>query len=232
MKILKYVLFCIVMLALPLLIVSTNLRFTVNNIAVYKYIIQNYKIDRVTGIDNAQLTKVYQHWIDYYNSGADTPQIQVTKNGREINLLSDKEIVHLQDVKGLMDLDYAIQVTTTLVLIACAAAFIWALRNTRFLLKSIFAGAALTFGLGLLLSVAAVLSFDRLFVLFHELSFANSFWILDPTRDYLIMMFPGGFFSDISIVLFIAIMAESAAIGALSFWGWKQIGKTGTAKQH
>ena len=31
---------------------------------------------------------------------------------------------------------------------------------------------------------------------FHLISFTNDLWILDPRRDYLIMMFPQGFFFD------------------------------------
>ncbi|OGO17416.1 MAG: hypothetical protein A2Z02_05120 [Chloroflexi bacterium RBG_16_48_7] len=227
MKILKYVIFCVVMLSLPLLIVSSNLRFTVNNIAVYQYIIDHYNINQVTGIDNQELAKVYQHWIDYYNSGADTPQVQVSKNGHQVNLLSDKEIVHLQDVKGLMQLDYAVQLITFLLILACGAVLIRVFRDLRLLLKGIFAGSVLTFCMGLMLAIAALCCFDQLFVLFHEISFANAFWILDPARDYLIMMFPGGFFSDISIALFAAILIESAIIGGLSFWGWKRTKKAG-----
>ena len=227
MKILKYVIFCVVMLSLPLLIVSSNLRFTVNNIAVYQYIIDHYNINQVTGIDNQELAKVYQHWIDYYNSGADTPQVQVSKNGHQVNLLSDKEIVHLQDVKGLMQLDYAVQLITFLLILACGAVLIWVFRDLRLLLKGIFAGSVLTFCMGLMLAIAALCCFDQLFVLFHEISFANAFWILDPAKDYLIMMFPGGFFSGISIALFAAILIESAIISGLSFWGWKRTKKAG-----
>jgi integral membrane protein (TIGR01906 family) len=225
MKILKYVLFSLAMLSLPLLIVASNLRFTVNNIAIYQYIIDNYHISQVTGIDNQQLTKVYQQWIDFYNSKTDTPQIKVIKNGHEIDLLSDKEIVHLKDVKGLMQLDYTVQLTTFLIILACALLLIWVSRDLRLFLESLFTGSALTFGIGLALAVAALCCFDRLFILFHEVSFANAFWILDPTRDYLIMMFPGGFFSDISIALFAAILIEAVIIGGLSFWGWKRTKK-------
>jgi integral membrane protein (TIGR01906 family) len=218
MKILKFILFFLIILSLPMLIVTSTLRFTVNNIAVYQYILDHYSIDKVTGIDNQQLIGVYRHWIDYYSSRADTPQIQVVKNGQKMNLLSDKEVTHLQDVKGLMQLDYAVQSITFLIILGCAAAFIWAFHDWRRAFKGLFWGSAVTFGIGVVLAVAALTSFDNLFILFHEVSFSNSFWILDPARDYLIMMFPGGFFSDISIALFAAILVMAVIIGGLSFW--------------
>ncbi len=226
MKVLKYVLFCLVMFSLPLLIVASNLRFVVNNTGVYQYIIDNYHISRVTGIDNQQLAKIYRHWVDFYNSKADTPQIIITKNGHEIDLLSDKEIIHLQDVKGLMQLDHNVQLITFFIILACSALLIWVFRDLRLFLKSLFAGSALTLGFGMVLAAAALCCFEQLFVLFHEVSFANAFWILDPMRDYLIMMFPGGFFSDISIALFAAIIIEAAIIAGLSFWGEQRIGRT------
>jgi integral membrane protein (TIGR01906 family) len=218
MKILKFVLYCLIIISLPLLIVSSVLRFTVNNIAVYQYIIDNYGIDRVTGIDNQQLAGVYQHWINYYNSKADNPQIQVVKNGQNMDLLSGKEVTHLQDVKGLMQLDYTVQFVVFIIMLSCAFVFIWLFRDWQRIFKGLFAGSALTFMIGALLAVAALTSFDHLFVWFHEVSFSNSFWILDPAKDYLIMMFPGGFFSDISIALFSAILMLAAVIGGLSYW--------------
>jgi uncharacterized membrane protein len=45
---------------------------------------------------------------------------------------------------------------------------------------------------------------------FHLISFANDFWLLDPTKDYLIMLFPQGFWSDAATI--IALVATGLAL--------------------
>jgi len=51
----------------------------------------------------------------------------------------------------------------------------------------------------LALGLGMLLNFDRLFLQFHLISFANELWLLDPTKDYLIMLFPRGFWYDAAI---------------------------------
>ena len=43
---------------------------------------------------------------------------------------------------------------------------------------------------------ASLAGFEDVFYAFHVISFANDLWQLDPSRDYLIAMFPEGFFFD------------------------------------
>ena len=57
-------------------------------------------------------------------------------------------------------------------------------------------GGFLTIGLVVLVGVASLAGFEQVFYMFHVVSFANDLWQLDPSRDYLIAMFPEGFFFD------------------------------------
>jgi integral membrane protein (TIGR01906 family) len=52
----------------------------------------------------------------------------------------------------------------------------------------------------LALGLWALVDFGQLLLQFHLLSFANEFWQLDPTHDYLIMLFPEGFFYDATLI--------------------------------
>jgi len=47
--------------------------------------------------------------IHYFNTSEDSPQIQVIKNGKPMDLFTQREIDHLEDVKGLIHLFYSIQ---------------------------------------------------------------------------------------------------------------------------
>ena len=78
----------------------------------------------------------------------------------------------------------------------------------------------------LALGLGTLLGFDQLFLQFHLLSFTNDFWQLDPTRDYLIMLFPGGVWYDATLFCVLttvgmAVILGGAAGGHLVFRGRK-----------
>jgi uncharacterized membrane protein len=68
----------------------------------------------------------------------------------------------------------------------------------------------LTLGLILVLGLAAMMDFDYFFRQFHLIGFANDLWLLDPAKDYLIMLFPQGFWSDAATI--IALVATGLAL--------------------
>ena len=67
----------------------------------------------------------------------------------------------------------------------------------------------------LALGLGALLGFDRLFRQFHVLSFANDFWMLDPSRDYLIMLFPGGFWFDVTLFVTLCTALGAVVLGGV-----------------
>ena len=74
----------------------------------------------------------------------------------------------------------------------------------------------LTLGLMLLAALGTFIGFDQLFLLFHLISFTNNLWLLDPTRDYLLMMYPDGFFRDATLVIAALTLGEAVALVTLS----------------
>jgi integral membrane protein (TIGR01906 family) len=100
-----------------------------------------------------------------------------------------------------------------------AAVFLWAQERSLFRLASyLVRGGLLT---AALLAAAAVVSsagFDTLFRGFHLVSFANDFWLLDPSRDRLIQMFPRDFWFTVTIAVGIAAVLEGLLV-ALAGYG-------------
>jgi integral membrane protein (TIGR01906 family) len=80
----------------------------------------------------------------------------------------------------------------------------------------------------LALGLGMLADFDWLFRQFHFLSFTNDLWMLDPTRDYLIMLFPGGFWFD--ALLFCALATVTGAV-VLGIIGWVSLKKTGHSRE-
>ncbi len=75
---------------------------------------------------------------------------------------------------------------------------------------------AITLGILVALGVGSAINFDALFLRFHFLAFTNDLWQLDPTRDYLIMLFPEGFWFDAGILLGVATTAIAGTLLGVS----------------
>jgi len=218
MKIIKVIAYWLVICCLPLLLISSTIRWGVNNLQLYEYGVDKYDIDNVTGLDKPELLKVYQQLIDYYNSRTESPQVEVSRSGEMFNIFSEKELIHLGDVKGLMTLDYLIQWITFLVLVMSGLLLVLKDREKwQKLARSMFWGSVATIALMGFLGVWSLIGFENLYILFHLVSFSNELWILDPSRDYLIMLFPGGFFYDVALYGCAAIIIESIVIGGIAF---------------
>jgi integral membrane protein (TIGR01906 family) len=77
-------------------------------------------------------------------------------------------------------------------------------------------GGGVTIALMLALGLGTLLGFDRLFLQFHLVSFTNPFWQLDPSKDYLIMLFPGGFWYDATLFCVLATTVGAVVLGGLA----------------
>ncbi len=73
-------------------------------------------------------------------------------------------------------------------------------------------------GILALLGIAfLVLDFSKLFILFHEISFSNDLWILDPNVDVLIRMLPESLFQDLATKVVLRTVLLAVCSSALSF---------------
>jgi integral membrane protein (TIGR01906 family) len=217
MKTILKIAYWLTICSLPLLFISSNIRFGANEIKLYEYGIKAYKISQVTGIDDLELKRIHQHLIDYYNYREDSPQVNVKIGGRDLKVFNDKELIHLKDVRGLIQLDYLVQTVIMILLVVSGALLCWkGEERWSKLIKALLRGSLLTCIVVIVSGILSLFFFDQLFVLFHLLSFSNEFWILDPSRDYLIMLFPGQFFYDVALFGFGAIVMESLILAGIT----------------
>lgn len=226
MKVARSIVFWLFVFCLPVLIVTSIIRWEVSEIRLYEYGFEKYRIDEVTGIDVLQLRGVAQHLIDYFNLKVDSVQVTVTRQGQQFALFNEREVVHLEDVRNLVQLDYRVQLAGLMLMVACILVFWLGFKEWwRMPVRGLLWGSVVTLGLMLFLALWAIIGFERLFILFHLVSFSNEYWILDPARDYLIMLFPGGFFYDAALLIFGAVMLKALVIGGASFAVLKLVGK-------
>ena len=208
----------IFIICFPILLLTSTARLLVNSTHVYEYGFDKYEISEATGIDESQLSQVATSLIDYFNSRVETLQIKVVKDEREFELFHDYELIHLEDVKGLLRLDYLVQGIVFAYVVTYALLFLlWQRGRRQDLAKGITRGSILTLGLIAVSGIASIFSFQWLFIQFHRVSFSNPYWMLDPSRDYLIMLFPPGFWQDAAIIGGGAIVAGALLLGGIAW---------------
>lgn len=197
-------------LCLPLLLISAGLAGAFNSLWLYKFGFDKYDISQKTGIAEVELEKAARGLISYFNSGEEDISVSVIKDGRPFTLFNEREVAHLRDVKELVRLDYRVLLASLLYALVFTGLSLFRWRNWRQLARGAMWGGALTLALMAVLRVVTLFNFDQFFRQFHLLSFTNDLWLLDPSKDYLLMLFPGGFWYDAT--QFIALGVGMAAV--------------------
>jgi len=198
----------------PAFLIAANASLVIDAPLLYSYGFSRYRdqIGYYLDISDVELRSAGQQIRDYFNDDEEFLAVSVVVSGIRVdNLYNAREVAHMKDVKGLVRWVDRIWKLSGLYLLAFAVVALMSRheRSVRRLSKLTVAGGGLTLALVALVGLGALAGFDRLFLAFHEVSFSNDFWLLDPTRDALIAMFPQGFFFDATILIVGAIIVEA-----------------------
>jgi len=207
----------IFVLCIPAFLICGNLRWAVNSVWLYDYEFGKHRVSEATGMGDEELRLAARELIHYFNSADEPIQTTVT-TPRGAPLFNEREIEHLGEVKGLIRLCYNVQVGAGGYIAAfVVVGFILLKRRLWYALAGgLLGGGGLTIALLVAVGVAALASFDWLFLGFHHLFFRRSdTWILNPATDYLIMIFPEGLFYDIGLYVVGAIVAEAVVLAGI-----------------
>ena len=219
MKILGIIAKWVFMLCLPFLLFTASLAWAINSHWLYNYGFEKYGISQVTGLDEAELDKAAAGLVSYFNSDEEYISLTVVKDGQPFELFKYREIVHLKDVKGLIWLDYRVGLGTLAYILAYAGVCLLWRRPAywRNLARGVVGGSCITLGLMLVLGLVSLVNFNWLFWQFHVISFtANDFWLLDPAKDYLKMLFPDGYFYDVVLFCALGVAGVAVILGGVS----------------
>ena len=214
-RIIAVVLFTVLV---PLLLITSSVRFVINLPALYSYGFDRYEIAEYTRIERADLIAAGKQIRDYFNNDERDLIIRTYVGGVLVeSLYNEREIHHMRDVKALVRGVYLVQMLALLYMTVYVAVGFW-LRRADFwetLARDVSRGGKLTLVLVVVVGLLALVAFNQVFLLFHLISFSNDFWMLDPRRDYLIAMFPQGFFFDATMLIAFCTIAAAAVLVAL-----------------
>ena len=214
MKILANIARWLFILCLPPLLMSATIAIEFNSLQLYTNGFEKYNVSQTTGLSETELEKAAAGLISYFNSDEEYISLTVIKDGADFTLFNERETGHLKDVKGLIRLNFRLLLGTAIYVgIYAGMCLFWKRKKYwRSLARSVVIGASIALGLIVALGVGSlVMNFDQLFLRFHFLAFTNDLWMLNPATDYLIMLFPEGFWFDAGM-LFGQVIAGAAGI--------------------
>ncbi|GFP18763.1 hypothetical protein HKBW3S03_00268 [Candidatus Hakubella thermalkaliphila] len=202
----------IFVLCLPILLLTSGIRVAVNEIRLYEYGFDKYEISLLRPVDRAELAEIARELIVYFNSedeliGDRLRQVFPTR----------REIIHLWEVKRLIQLSYRVQEIALVYTFAYLALGFACLRKAFLpkLAKAVLGGSVTTIVLPLILGGLALFAFNWFWWKFHVISFPGSdYWILDPEKHNLLRMFPQGFWFDATM-----LVTGGVAVAALMMGG-------------
>ncbi|HWO74055.1 MAG TPA: TIGR01906 family membrane protein [Dehalococcoidia bacterium] len=208
LRVLATVLF---VLSIPVALITSNIRFVANESRVYRYAIDQFDAVRTTGIDRAQLLRAGDEIRAYFNNDEETLSIRVSTGGREENLFTARETLHMQDVKSrLQAMNRVQEFSVVYALVYVVVVVLWAREvSLRGLAVNVALGCVVCLVLLAAVGIVGIAGFDSAWEDFHRLIFSNDFWLLNPASDRLIQMFPPAFWE--SIVFFIGVMVVAQA---------------------
>ena len=209
----------------PVFLITTSVRWVINFPGLYSYGFDKYNIPDYTGIQRDDLLDAGAQLRDYFNNHEELLIIRTFVLGVLVeSLYNQREITHMRDVKDLVRNVYRVQEITGLYFLIFAAVGFYRSRRgfTENMLRVVSRGGVVTLSLVVVVGLLSLVAFNQLFLLFHLVSFSNDFWQLDPRRDYLIAMFPQGFFFDATMLIAFSTIALALlfAFGPRLVWRW------------
>ncbi len=198
---------------LPIFIIAINVGYITHSDWLYTYNWWRNGIPDRTGLPIQELDSAVDQIKDYFQNDAERLDVRVNTSRGTVSLFEEREILHMIDVKDLMQIVSAVSIWTGIIL-AFTAAIGLAIRRHQFWvsLSRWLRYTALIWGIAIAaIIIIAIIDFTWIFTQFHLLSFANDLWQLDPFRHYLLLLFPERFFLEAT--LFIALLTIIEFIG-------------------
>lgn len=184
---------------------------------------KKYQVTEAVQMTMDDLLMVTEEMMSYLRGSREDLHVMTFMGGKEREFFNDREIAHMEDVRGLFLGAVAIRRICLVLMAFCLAALIVTKADFKRLVpKSVLTGSGLFFAAAALCAFIISTDFSRYFILFHHMFFQNDLWILDPATDMLINIVPEGFFKD--TVLFIGIIFSScvlAVLGICTFFLYK-----------
>jgi integral membrane protein (TIGR01906 family) len=201
-------------LLLPVFLILFNVSYVTNSEWLYDYGWWRNDIANRTGLTTEELNSGADQIKEYFGNDAEFLDLRVNFGGSEVSLYKEREVLHMVDVKALMQSVFSITRWSGIVLLLLLIAGVYTLRRDAapLLLRALRWSAIGTAAFLVVFGATAAINFGWLFTQFHFLSFANDLWLLDPYNDFLIIMFPQRFFFEATLFIGLLTIIDFALL--------------------
>ena len=153
--------------------------------------------------------------------------VYTTMGGEYREFFNDREIAHMEDVRGLFLGGLALRRISIGLIVACVVLLVLLKADIRRVLpKMICVGSALFFAVLAVLAGIISTDFNKYFIIFHHIFFNNDLWLLNPDTDLLINIVPEPFFMDtaarIAVTYGVSVLAVFAICLIILYYSRKK----------
>jgi integral membrane protein (TIGR01906 family) len=199
-------------LLLPLLIIGTSLRSLVTDRDFMLAGFRDNQVATTTGLDDPTLQRIADAFVAYFQAPPGQIQMQVTAFGQSRPLFNDREVAHMEDVQALIQFFLRMQIIAAAVVVLRLVLAVVLDREGVPIGREMLITTALMVALVVLVGALSLIDFDSLWTRFHQIAFRNDLWLLDPTRDYLIMLFPEPFWFAATVRIAISVGVQTVLV--------------------
>lgn len=178
---------------------------------------EKYGVLEEVHMEMDDLLEVTDEMMAYLRGRREDLHVPTIVNGQPREFFSQREIAHMEDVRGLFLAAIAIR-RGCLVVIALVLGLLFLMKADfkRLLPRTVCGGTLLFFAILAVLAGIISTDFSRYFIVFHHIFFNNDLWILDPSVDLLINIVPEPFFMDTAARIGVTFAVWVAAVFVVS----------------
>jgi integral membrane protein (TIGR01906 family) len=202
-------------LLLPLLVISTSLRGLITDRDFMLRGFRDNQVATTTGLDDTQLARIADAFVAYLQGPPGQIQMQVTAFGQSRALFNDREVTHMEDVQALIQWFLRMQLVAAAVVVVRVAVGVAFDRSPVPIGREMLWSTGLMVALVVAVGLLSLMDFEALWTRFHQIAFRNDLWQLDPTRDYLIMLFPEPFWFTATIRMATSVAVQTLALAVV-----------------
>ncbi len=207
--------------AVVLGLISVNLRALVLD---RDFMLQGFLQNQValtTGLDQPQLERIADAFVAYFQAPPGQIQLDVVVAGQHRPLFNHREVAHMEDVQRLIQFFLNLLPIVAVVVVIRLLQVVVIEHGVASLGRDLLFSVGLMVAIVLFVAIASAIDFDDLWTRFHEVAFRNDLWQLDPTRDYLIMLFPEPFWYAATVRLALGIALQSLVLAVVGALAWR-----------
>ena len=190
-----------------LFLISAAVTLTLSCRCLYRSDMKHLHLSEEMGYSGEEILANYEELIDYnlspFHTRLEFPTFPMSEEAR----------IHFQEVKVIFQGFLCVLIVSGVGYLI--GAFILIRRTEwRFLKYTGICSLVIPIVTGILIAV----NWDWAFETFHELVFANDYWLFDPVTDPVILVLPDEYFMHCAVMIIVLVVA-----GALGCLGWYQI---------